>query len=459
MPNSFPSDSPVPARRSVPDRRTVLQAAVWSAPVVVAAVGAPLAAASTTVTVRTVAFVDQDGGAATSSYTASSCNPFNAYIQVNDSGVAATAGIAVTVTLPSVLRWYDGSTAPRTLFTGTGGSLILEGVNGLRFAAAGVSQTGTITATTAGVVNPAQPTVPVADATTAASVNGTSGTRTSTFRGRRDNVESEMPEAVTTVVDFAVAWTGVGDTAVTATYTSYVVSQDGDVFSHTAPSGGFYEWESTTPIRTGMTNVAADDGLIIAGGDRTARLFSASSTTVYDWDGAALGPVPGGRAVLDLAVAFSDDSLWRVSLVTTDGTAWEATKTIEAGASWSSWTQVLNAVSGLRQVATDTQVSGATRRIFATTTAVYDQDGTQLTALPAGRTAKDLGVEIGGNWINVIGDNNQYYRTPLSNPGTWDSNSTGSPAVTITNVTSVASASTPNIGIRAFYVAGAALCS
>ncbi|WP_146084325.1 hypothetical protein [Rathayibacter sp. AY1F6] len=458
MSNTSPSDSPVPARNAVPGRRTVLQAAAWTTPVVVAAIGAPLAAASAPVTVRTVAFVDQEGGDATTSYTTSSCNPFNAYLQVSDSGVPAAAGIAVTVTLPTALRWYDGTATPRTLFTGAGGSLLLEGFNGLRFATAGVSQTGTITATTAGVVNPAQPTVPVADATTAAIVNGTSGTRTSTFRGRRNNVESEMPEAVTTVVDFAVAWTGVGDTAASATYLSYVVSQNGDVYSHTAPSGGFYEWDTTTPIRIGMTSIAADDGLIIAGGDRGARLFSASGSTVYDWDGVALAAAPGGRTVLDIAVSFSDDSLWRVSLVATDGTAWEATKTIEAGASWSPWTQVLATVTGLRQVAADTQVFGATRRIFATTAAVFDQDGTQLTALPAGRTAKDLGVEIGGNWINVIGDNNQYYRTPLSNPGTWDSNSTGSPVVTITNVTSVASASTPNIGIRAFYVAGAALC-
>ncbi|MFJ4165491.1 hypothetical protein ACIPY5_08035 [Microbacterium sp. NPDC089698] len=87
-------------------RRTVVQGAVWSLPIIAAAAATPLAAAS--VAAPALKFVNGP-------YTATGCGPLgDVVLNLTSNGTTPDAGKTVTVSLPAGLRWADGSTAPKS---------------------------------------------------------------------------------------------------------------------------------------------------------------------------------------------------------------------------------------------------------------------------------------------------------------------------------------------------------
>lgn len=103
-------------------RRTIVQGAAWSIPVIAAAVATPLAAAS--VGTPTITFVNGP-------YTATTCGVLgDVVIQATTDGTSpAPAGTLVTVTLPAGLRWSDGTSTPRVLPTDASGRVTLSGLS------------------------------------------------------------------------------------------------------------------------------------------------------------------------------------------------------------------------------------------------------------------------------------------------------------------------------------------
>lgn len=87
-------------------RRTVVQGAAWSLPIIATAAAMPLAAAS--VAAPALKFVNGP-------YTAAGCGPLgDVVLNLTSNGTTPDAGKTVTVTLPAGLRWADGSTAPKS---------------------------------------------------------------------------------------------------------------------------------------------------------------------------------------------------------------------------------------------------------------------------------------------------------------------------------------------------------
>ncbi|SFR39804.1 hypothetical protein SAMN04488591_1008 [Microbacterium azadirachtae] len=87
-------------------RRTVVQGAVWSVPVIAVAAAMPLTAAS--VIAPALKFVNGP-------YAATGCGPLgDVILNLTSNGTAPDAGKTVTVSLPTGLRWADGTTAPKS---------------------------------------------------------------------------------------------------------------------------------------------------------------------------------------------------------------------------------------------------------------------------------------------------------------------------------------------------------
>ncbi|MDQ0729179.1 hypothetical protein [Microbacterium sp. W4I20] len=102
-------------------RRTVVQGAAWSIPVIAAAVATPLAAAS--VADITLEFVNGP-------YSVLSCGTLgNVVIEATTStGAPAPVGTTVTVVLPTGMTWSDGSTGARPVVVGANGQATLTGL-------------------------------------------------------------------------------------------------------------------------------------------------------------------------------------------------------------------------------------------------------------------------------------------------------------------------------------------
>lgn len=109
-----------PAERGL-SRRTIVQGAAWSVPVIAAAVATPLAAAS--VAEPTLTFVNGP-------YSVGTCASLgNVTIQATTDGSAPVApGTLITVTLPAGLTWSDGSTGSRVLPADANGQVLLTGI-------------------------------------------------------------------------------------------------------------------------------------------------------------------------------------------------------------------------------------------------------------------------------------------------------------------------------------------
>jgi hypothetical protein len=103
-------------------RRTVVQGAAWSVPVIAAAIATPLAAASVA---PVLAFINGP-------YTVPVCGVLaDVLIEATTDGTTPVpAGTQVTVTLPAGLTWSDGSTGSRILPTDGNGRVTLSGLVG-----------------------------------------------------------------------------------------------------------------------------------------------------------------------------------------------------------------------------------------------------------------------------------------------------------------------------------------
>ena len=101
-------------------RRTIVQGAAWSVPVIAAAVALPLAAASVAATVE---FVNGP-------YSVTGCGTLGDVVvrATTDGTTPVAAGTLITVTLPTGLTWEDGSSGPRVLPANGSGQVTLSGI-------------------------------------------------------------------------------------------------------------------------------------------------------------------------------------------------------------------------------------------------------------------------------------------------------------------------------------------
>ncbi|HMR50382.1 MAG TPA: hypothetical protein PKE40_14170 [Arachnia sp.] len=434
-----------------PSRRAVVRTAAWSVPVVTVAATVPFAAATTDVE-RTIQWLNA-AFEPTDAYSQNDCEPFDATVQVRDDDEPAPAGTLVTVTLPAGVTWSDGTTGPKQVALDALGRHTLTGLR-LKDAAPFVTLNATVDnlPTGSGVVN------------ALAVVQAGGDALWSTFRGRSNNIESQLPRSVVSIQDFAIAWTGEGTTVETSTYTSYAVDQAGTVWARTQFSGV----QSSSPLvtwdevngrtwdavsgRAGTIRVATDDSPVRAGVGPTA-LFSSDGNLVYDFVGAALPALPDGRGVADLAVGYvHTPGQWTVTVVASNGTAWHITSTSSdaTSVSWpTDWTQYA-AISGAKNVAMDTTTGTTVRTVFATDTQILNPDGSLIADVPAGVEIRDLAVEINRANYNIIGTDNVYRRFNW-NDTQWHTE----PGVTRT---SVASSSTTQAVSHAFNTLGTSVC-
>jgi hypothetical protein len=128
------------------NRRTIVQGAAWSIPVVAVAVGAPLAAASPA---PTLTFTNGP-------YTVDACGTLdNVTLHATTDGTSPNAGDLVTISLPTGLTFADGSTT-KIFTTDAGGNITLTGirVSGTARGGAITATDSTSTATTAVTVTP-----------------------------------------------------------------------------------------------------------------------------------------------------------------------------------------------------------------------------------------------------------------------------------------------------------------
>lgn len=127
-------------------RRTIVQGAAWSVPVVALSVATPLAAASALV--PTLAFINGP-------YASASCATLNdVALQLTTDGTTPDPGKPVSVTLPDGYTWSDGTTAAKSFITDANGQVILNGI----VVPAGPS-TGGFTATSGSLTDAAPATV------------------------------------------------------------------------------------------------------------------------------------------------------------------------------------------------------------------------------------------------------------------------------------------------------------
>ncbi|KQQ22375.1 hypothetical protein ASF48_04010 [Rathayibacter sp. Leaf299] len=103
------------------ERRTLVAGAAWTIPVVATAIGAPLAAASGGE--PTLAFTNGP-------YAVPACGTLTDVVitATTDGTKPVPSNTPVAVNLPSGLKWSDGSTGSKTLFTDGNGQVVLSGV-------------------------------------------------------------------------------------------------------------------------------------------------------------------------------------------------------------------------------------------------------------------------------------------------------------------------------------------
>ncbi|HMR50479.1 MAG TPA: hypothetical protein PKE40_14845 [Arachnia sp.] len=433
-----------------PSRRAVVRAAAWAAPVVTGAMATPYASASGPVD-RIVQFLDVDG-TPTESYERTTCDPFDVTVEVLDDGVAAPAGTEVTVTLPVGITWNDGTTGATTVAVDGQGRATITGLL-LKDAAFSLALGATAAPAESG-----QP----APSTASVVTSGGDAVRP-TLRGRANGIESFLPASVTSVRDAAIAWTRSGISPTSRTYTSYVVDQDGGVWTRTDFSGVQSEdplvtWDdfhgtgwTSVPGRSGVTLVATDDSSV--GGSASSALFTSDGSVVHDFTGAALPVLPGGRSIVDLAAGFiSLPPEWRVVVVADDGTGWYLSGPSAgdgSSVSWlPGWTQY-TAISGASAVAMDTTAGPISQVNFATPTAILYSGGGVAVNAPSGVQIQGISLAIVETRYHILGTDgvHRHYNWAA---GVW----TAEPGVPRTHVASTA---TPD-WLAAFATIGISAC-
>jgi hypothetical protein len=242
------------------NRRTIVQGAAWSIPVVAVAVGAPLAAASPA---PTLTFTNGP-------YTVDACGTLNnVTLRATTDGTTPKAGDLVTVTLPAGLTFSDGSTT-KLFTTDASGNITITGIK-----ASGSSQGGAVTAT---------------DATSTAAVTVTVTPNGSAFSATGSGAVTPLSSSIpadSTAVGFRYFLAPNGDlyygdgnrvaTGVTSIGSQYVDGL-GDLVTYVTPSGAF--------SATGSGAVAPLSSSIPA--DSTAvgfRYFLAPNGDLYYGDG------------------------------------------------------------------------------------------------------------------------------------------------------------------------------
>ncbi|NQX26792.1 hypothetical protein HQQ81_05430 [Microbacteriaceae bacterium VKM Ac-2854] len=148
MSETRPSDEPRTATSTfAPRRRTVVAAGTWTAPVVLTALGAPLAAASGRV--RTLAFDAPE-------YAITPYRTFGDVVVTARVDGRPAAGVPVRFELPSGTTWADFARVPRLLITDGTGRVVLGGDRDAIVSVEATPMSGPLTASAPGF--PAAPT-------------------------------------------------------------------------------------------------------------------------------------------------------------------------------------------------------------------------------------------------------------------------------------------------------------
>jgi len=408
------NDSPSTARTPGVERRTLVAGAAWTIPVVATAVGAPLAAASTSG--PTVAFVNGP-------YSVAACGTLkDIVLKVTTNGTASpTAGTLVSVILPEGLLWSDGTTGPKALPTDANGEVVISGVK-----ATGTDGDRSVSASFG--TGSALASVSVASSAPVVFQNGTAlpplptGIRAVTLYGNKDGA-SVLGSDGHLYVNFSGSWVkdpigGVTQAVVIEQGGRNYVLSDGTVFSNgtalpplpggvqvvtlygnkdgasvLGSDGHFYVNFSGNWVKDPIADVT--QAVVIEEGGRNYLL---SGGTVYT-NGVALSPLPSGVSVVTLngnrdgAVVIGSDGHTYVSFNGNPTGGWA-----QGGTPDVSQLVVIEAGGRFYELSGDT---------------VYS-NGTALAALPAGVTPVTLRGNKDG--ASVIGSDGHTYNNL---GGTW----------------------------------------
>lgn len=267
-------------------RRTIVQGAAWSVPVIAAAIATPLAAASAGI--PTLAFVNGP-------YTASACGTLGDVVlqATSDGTTPVTPGTLVTVTLPAGLTWSDGSSAPRVLPANGSGQVILTGLT-----ASALGGAPTISAS-----------FPGADASAPVTVTAASSLAVAwDTNGSTANFPTVPANAIPVGASFYLAPNGNlynGNTLVDTNVSSATGYFDGAYTINYVKNGGSFAWNSNGSTAS-YPNVPVD---AVAVG---ASFFLAPNGDLYN------GNTLVGQNV-NSAIGYFNSGAYTVNYVTDDG--------------------------------------------------------------------------------------------------------------------------------------------
>ncbi|QHC68254.1 hypothetical protein GSU68_17870 [Rathayibacter sp. VKM Ac-2759] len=378
MTDRSPDSSTSSSFRTTPgevQRRTLVQGAAWTIPVVAVATGAPFAAASGT---PTLAFVNGP-------YAATACQPLGSVIlEATTDGTTPAVNETVMVTPPAGFTWSDdGTSAPRPFQTDATGQV-------------------TVTGLTAG---PSNGSYALSASTSSASdsasvvVTGATSKIYQAALGGGTALPATLPAGVT-VKDIQSAYDPTTGFVFVA-----VLGSDGKVY-RTNSSVGYSSYNVVSPAGTTAFTISSDQGT-----------FTTDGTTVYQaglGGGTALpATLPAGVTATDIQSAVDPSTGFVfVAVLGSDGKVYRTNSSV----GYSSYNVVSPAGTTAFTISSD-------QGTFTTDgTTVYQAGlggGTALPAtLPAGVTATDIQSAVdpstGFVFVAVLGSDGKVYRTNSS---------------------------------------------
>ncbi|SMH29897.1 hypothetical protein SAMN06295885_0360 [Rathayibacter oskolensis] len=274
-------------------RRTLVQGAVWTVPVIAATVATPAFAASLAPTLE---FVNGP-------YSATACSALPTIIlQATTDGSVPAVGQSVTVTLPSGLTWSDGTTAPRSFVTDAAGQVSLTGIE-----APAKDGTFAISAASGSLT-----------ATESVEVTGETGV-VKTFSS---SAAIRLPTGVA-VADLKTIRTSTGDTQV------LVLGTDGNAYRTTLNSGGnsFGAWSTSTAYPQATSLIALSN-------NGNGYGFLSDGSTVSNFANTDSVALPDGGQIVGLQSVTDGSGNPVVIALSANGNAYRATVT---GGNFGSW--------------------------------------------------------------------------------------------------------------------------
>ncbi|WP_230671980.1 hypothetical protein [Rathayibacter sp. Leaf248] len=366
-------------------RRTVVAGAAWTIPVVATAIGAPLAAASGGE--PTLAFTNGP-------YAVAACGTLTDVVitATADGTKPVTSGTPITVTLPSGLKWSDGSTGTKTLFTDGNGQVVLSGVK-----ASGTNGTRTITASANGLQTSAP--VTASGATSLITVSN----------GSNYNVSLPPLPAGVTAQDLQYTLNNGGKR------TLWVLGSDGKAYINV---DGAATWQTNT-AGTATLIATANDGTGTAAVLESSGLITVTNGSNYN---VALPPLPAGVTAQDLQYTLNNGGKRTLWVLGSDGKAYI---NVDGEPTWQTNTAGTATTIAVANGGTGTAaVLESSGLITVTNGSNYN---VSLPPLPAGVTAEDLQYTVNNankRTLWVLGSDGKAYINVDGEP-TWQTNTAG----------------------------------